>query len=463
MMLEDGQEHDEIPGLYETARTMERQVMAAALTFPDDLEGLIFGADDLQDDRHRLIWRTVERLRAKCLAADGFAVIQHLVDYPDHVVKCGGLAYLHDLMNTPAPTQLHLVSICRTLRFRKATADVSKRLHEGGVEATEGELGSVSEIAARVAREALTIAERVSTPAAHADEVDRVLDSMLSKGAVWTIPTGLDGLDRALGGLSSQGVTLVLAQSGMGKTSLCNRMVIGLCEQSRYLYLHGTETSTERRRGDLLSALARVPKRADFDGRQAGQQLHDAAQRLRCYTLEVTGSGLTVDELCARARQLHNSGRLDVLLVDYVQDLPKAKGDRSDTLEHIMRCSQTLKDLAAELCIPVVVFAQAKRPENLDACAKQPRPGMWDAQWASKLAQDAEECWVLYLEAKNRLEWPDEWLQRCKQPGSIDELEVWRRKGRDAAEGVARLRWHGPTKWIGEALHGFHPLDRRME
>lgn len=457
-MIEDGQEHNEIPGLYETARTLERQVMAACLTFPDDLDGLAFTADDLADERHRLIWKTVERLRTKGLACDGVAVIQHLVDFPDHVERCGGLSYMHDLLSTPAPTRLYLDRLCRTLRLRKATADVSRRLHEGGTEATEAELGSVAEIAGRVAREALTLAERAAAPVSHAAEVDRVLDSMLSSGGGWTIQTGLDDLDRVLGGLSSQGVTLVLAQSGHGKTSLCNRLTIGLCEQGRYVYLHGTETTTERRRGDLLSAMARVPKRNGFDALQAGQQLHDAAMRLRAYTVEVSGCGLVVDEVCARARQLHNAGRLDALLVDYVQDLPRAKGDRSDTLEHIMRCSQTLKDLAAELAIPVVVFAQAKKPENLDAAAKQPRPGMWDAQWASKLAQDAEEVWCLYLEAKNRLEWGEDWTTRCKHPGSAEQIEIIRRKGRDAAEGTACLSWHGPTKWIGDALHGFRPV-----
>lgn len=456
MIAEDGAE--EIPGLYETARTLERQLMAGVLTFPEDTRALSFGSDDLQDDRHRLIWRTVARLVERELAHDGVAVLQALADHQDHLERCGGASYLQELMNTPAPTRVYMVRLCRTLRLRKATADVSRRLHEGGHELVDAELGSVTEVAARVAREALTIADRVNGLADHAQQVDAVLDAMLSGAAAWTMPTGLAGLDDVLGGLSSQGVTLILAQSGMGKTSLCNRLTIGLCEQGRYVGLHGTETTTERRRGDLLSSLARVAKRSGFDAQQAGQQLHDAAMRLRSYTLTITGAGLSVDEVCARARQQHNAGRLDVLLVDYVQDFPQQKGDRSSQVEHIMRCSQTLKDLAAELSIPVVVFAQARRPDDLDGAAKRPRPGMWDAQWASKLPQDAEEVWVLYLEAKNRLEWGDEWLHKCKQPGSVDEIEIIRRKGRDAAEGVAKLAWHGPTKWIGPDVFGFRPI-----
>jgi len=264
-------------------------------------------------------------------------------------------------------------------------------------------------------------------------------------------PTAMPEVDNKWGGLSNEGVTLILARSGHGKTTMANRLYFGMSCNGFGVHLHGTETSREQRLRDIMYSVAslnQIEARSSRDKEATLQRLNDAARMVAGFPGDVTGAGLTLDEICTKIRVGVMAGRTEVAICDYVQDIaPSGAEMRLPRPEFVGKCSQTLKDLSAELHIPIVLFAQASKPTLQEARAN-PRPGMYDAQWSSKLPQDAEECFVMYNDAAMVAEYGDAW-RPVSLPGCI---ELLKRKARRTALGGIELTFDGNIRWLGEPV-----------
>jgi replicative DNA helicase len=258
-------------------------------------------------------------------------------------------------------------------------------------------------------------------------------------------------------------MTLIIAGSGMGKTTVANRLAVGAAARGLKVMLHGTETSEEERAEDILFSVARVDPtvwgtacvaRERSDRRDRMMAALNAAERWSAdnlRTLTISSKGATAQEVAGRAIAKRAQGQLDMLIVDYIQDLEhihEGGVKRGDMLSQVMHASTTLKGLSARIRVPVVAFAQ--RSGEKEGPKADPRPQMWDVQWAMRVAQDAEEVFGLYREdyyAERDPKW-----QRTRPPG---ELEIVRRKTRRGRLSTALTSFHGPTKWCGEPLAGF--------
>ena len=261
-------------------------------------------------------------------------------------------------------------------------------------------------------------------------------------------------------GLCSEGVHLVLARSSMGKTSFINSLAVSMADIGYRVALHGTETSAAVRNRAIIFGMAGV------DGRKWGAmvrlarastitdderqyldemrgRLDQAASERAELPLQITGSGVTVERVAADIRRKHARG-LDVVFVDYLQNLPQSLAARSEMQAQVMHKSSALAELSAELHIPIVVAAQVSGEKE----GKHSIPEVWDCQWASQAHQDAE---VVYA-----LDGGHYWAGRLgsaydpARHGAEDELTVWARKVRDGRIGVKlALAWNGRRRWVG--------------
>ncbi len=452
---------DEIIGPVGVAKLLEQELLAYCVRNPNAVATLGIVPDDFEADIHRTILGTIQDLVRRDHAATPNALIQHLQDYrPDEpeLIRYVGVNLVGEFITADD----YVPALLRSIRHRRAARQVSTIFRTGQALLSEAGI-DVPEQVARVADQALNAAKRSddwrSTGSVIASFLAEELQAIQERTPM-LIPSGIPSLDRIFGGIAREGVTLVIGESRMGKTTFLNRLAVGLCEQGYHVALHGTETSESERLRDLVYSVARVNQVGARDVHDESHreslalQVDRAASIVSHWPLEVSGSGVTIEKLISRAQRLRREGKLDVLVVDYVQDFPRSRNDRGmGTTEFIMSVSQSLKDLAAELRIPVVVGAQAGK-KTLDEAKKRSRPGMWDAQWASKLPQDAEEVWCLFRHDVYRQEWGDQW----NVPGRSNEIEVFRRKSRKSAGDEAFLVFDGPTKWIGDNLGAFRPM-----
>lgn len=324
----------------------------------------------------------------------------------------------------------------------------------------------------------------ITQESAHISEavakVDADVDAELRGELEVFVGTGIMSLDDAhdFGGLTTQGVTYIIGASGMGKTSLINRLALGMAKRGMKVYLYGTETDMYRRTRDLKFSLAAVDLRwwsnsiktylqAKENHRHIPQledQLFNARAKIKQagffisqLPIIVNNSGRSVDEVAREIRQYHRQGECDIAFLDYLQDFSTSKGIPPDTSSQAIHASRTLKELSSQLTLPVVVGAQRAGEQELNAklaeATDRTMPGLigrlvpTQIQWTSKAKQDAEEVFSLYRRDYYADLYPDIAHMLPGHPGCI---ELVARKRRAGPLSKWLIDFHGPTKWCGK-------------
>ena len=447
----------------------ERAIIGCVMLHPHIMETIALRPEDFADERHASTWQVMLGRYALGLPLDMLSIVEGMEDNR-LIVKVGGLAYLSSHGDV-ACVESNLKHQVRQMKERTRRISLIGELKQCCDELSVGDSTSI-EAATRIVNSAsgvladtgMSVASRLR--AQHED----LMDEATGQREVY-IRTGIPGWDThsLFGGLSTEGITLVLGASGMGKTTLLNRYVLGLLSLGTPVYLHGSETSEDRRLRDLIFSLAGVDGRAwaqltrglaelkakgeydleiyrEVDGMIA--QLEEAQAWLEDKPLHITGAGRSVEQIGAYARQLHRKDQRLVVVVDYLQDIADtiAPGVRvGDRIQQVSHKSSQLKLLAATIRRPVVVGAQVsgeKAGPGLD-----PRPELWDVQWSSTAHQDAEEVYALFRADYYRERDPSTRIQG--EPGVVEVIARKRRTGRLA---TLELQWDGPSKWIGERL-----------
>lgn len=141
--------------------------------------------------------------------------------------------------------------------------------------------------------------------------------------------------------------------------------------------------------------------------------------------------GVSIGQIQARARRLHQRHKLALIVVDYLQ-LVRGIGRTENRAVEVGEVSRGLKALAKELNIPVVVLAQLNRD-----CERDGRPPrMSDLRESGSIEADADI--VILLHTKG-----DEGDTRAV------ELKVAKNRGNRC--GILDLTFNGPLTEFREA------------
>lgn len=233
-----------------------------------------------------------------------------------------------------------------------------------------------------------------------ADLVRATLDQIdaAGKGEDPGLSTGLPDLDDLLnGGLRGGQFVIIAGRPGMGKSVLTmdiarhNALKAGKHVAVFNLEMTGpeilmrvisAETSllfTALRRGHVDDAgwTAITRKSAEID--ESGLHIDDYANQ-------------TLTSIRARARRLKQRGKLDMVIVDYLQLLSTGKRVESRQQE-VAEISRGLKLLAKELEVPVIACSQLKRESERSA---NKRPSLSDLRESGSQEQDADIVILLH-------------------------------------------------------------------
>jgi replicative DNA helicase len=235
----------------------------------------------------------------------------HLSGNPD---QYGGCSYVSGLADS-VPSTENIISYAVVIRDTAAKRRLLAKLAQQHDALRRGV--SVSEVRAELEATITSPGMERAKAVEHIGSVlqgtyNRVLAQAQGRSQPY-YRTGIPALDDMItfNGLIRRGLTLVIARSGMGKTTLANRLAIGLAENGRRVLLCPTETSKDVRAEDLLFSLARVDQRAwgslvmeracaQTTGRNAPYQrvvddsmarITDAAEHLAAMPLEITDTG----------------------------------------------------------------------------------------------------------------------------------------------------------------------------
>jgi replicative DNA helicase len=181
----------------------------------------------------------------------------------------------------------------------------------------------------------------------------------------------LPDLDRMTRGFQPGDLVIVAARPSMGKTSLvlniCQHVATHTAPQGGRQGVAGVfslEMSKEQLFMRMLSSEAKIDSYRLMSG-QIGQreytQITHAMETLSEAQLFIDDTaGIGVLEMRAKARRLQAEHGLDILAIDYVQLMTGRGRFENRTLE-LAAISRSLKGLAKELGIPILVLSQLSR------------------------------------------------------------------------------------------------------
>lgn len=247
------------------------------------------------------------------------------------------------------------------------------------------------------------------------------------------ISTGIADLDHLTSGLQEGNVIVLAARPSVGKTAAALGFAIEAALQGRHVLFRSYEMGKSELASRGLSYISGVDafhiRAAALNEEEWGAML-DAARVSEALPLtfdDDTTSGLA--GIRSQARRLKKAGKLDLLVIDYLQIMPA--NPRLSREQQVSEISRGLKLLSKELGIPIILLSQLNRSLEMRA---DRRPIMSDLRESGAIEQDADQIWFLHREEVYNPSTPDK---------GIGELIV--AKQRNGPTGTVRLGYDGKT------------------
>lgn len=212
------------------------------------------------------------------------------------------------------------------------------------------------------------------------------------------IPYPWDAVSHITKGLNP-GLHIIAARPSVGKTSFVNQCMTYWCSLGYKVAFDCLDMSTTELIKRPTANLAWVSmNRMEFGWANPEEQYRtrQAAEQIR----EYEKAGLLkwtvefdVDKLKAWAEIRHKAGKLDILIIDYVQNFTHA--GMSSEYEIATYASGVLKRLSNECLLPIIILSQLSRDNVKDPNGKRP-PDLADLRGSGALEQNATTVVLLH-------------------------------------------------------------------
>ena len=214
-----------------------------------------------------------------------------------------------------------------------------------------------------------------------------------------TIKTGYQCIDRVNGGLKPGGMHVFGARPGLGKTTAQLNLLENLCEANVGVGM----ISLEMDHLELMTSIYGF--KADINTRRFKDRLSpDEEERVRLAGQKIQNWPLQVDDCTLldihgmrhKARKMWQHG-MKVLMIDYLQLMQAPDDSRRsrNRAEEVAEMSRSIKLLAKELNIPIIIGAQLNR-----LAAGGGDPGMHMLRESGAVEQDADVIIILKLKSE---------------------------------------------------------------
>src|SRR5215470_15442930 len=384
----------------------ERAVLGALLLDPaaiSEAVGIPLTPEDFYRDHHARVYKAILALYERSERADVITLKEELSKRGelDQVGGQSELARLFDYAVTTTNLEHHARIVVDKALLRRLIQVSHQTVREAA-----GQRDEVREILDRAESRIFALCDRkmrkdiyrlrdLTTPTI--EELERLHKL---KTHITGVPTGLADLDEMTGGFQRGELIVVAGRPSMGKTALCLNFADYIAiEAKQAVAFFSLEMSKEQLVQRLLCSRARMNLRALRTGyfpQDKWSSLTRAAGKLHAAPIWIDDTpALTVLELKAKARRIRAETDLSMLVVDYLQLMRSTEGDNRQ--EEVSQITRSLKALAKELALPIVVLSQLSRaPEQ-----RGPKgiPMLSDLRESGAIEQDADVVLFVYRES----------------------------------------------------------------
>ncbi len=357
---------------------------------------------------HRKIYKTMLDMENRQHVINEVTLSGFFKTDPD-LLELGGLEYLAELASSAVSSYSaeNYARIIYDCHLRRQLIEIG---HEISDRANSSDAEGMAESEISLAEERLYNLAETGNFRTGFTSFDRSLEQALSLAykasqrgdTLAGITSGLNALDKLLGGLQRSDLIIIAGRPAMGKTALASNIAWAAATKA-YTELHANGQinngaivgffSLEMSYDQLaLRILAQETGISGQDIRRGNitddqyDSLHNTARQLQETPFYIDDTpGQTIASIRSRARRLKRQHNLGLIIIDYIQ-LIQGSG-KENRVQEVAEVTRGLKNLAKELNVPVIALSQLSRQvENRE----DKRPQMADLRESGSIEQDAD-------------------------------------------------------------------------
>lgn len=386
------------------------------------------GGGDFYRPAHETIWDVVVDLYGRGEPVDAVSVAAELTRRGE-IASIGGPAYLHTLISSvpTAANAAYYGGIVRERSFLRRLVTAGIRITQLGYATDGGDVELIRDAAQAEIFAATTDGVSISDLRSAGSLLDATIDAIQAaaeRGSGLTgVPSGFIDLDKLTNGWQPGQFIIFGARPAVGKSCLavdCARnAAIG---RGLHVAFFSLEMSALEIMQRILAAEARIPLHGIRKGDLTPEQwnrLADRRDRVEDAPLYIDDSpNITLAQIRAKTRRLKQQGKLDLVIVDYLQLMTSGATRVESRQQEVSAISRALKLLAKELGVPVIALSQLNRGSE---ARHDKKPSMADLRESGGLEQDADIVILIHREDMHEKESP--------RAGEADLLLVKHRNG----------------------------------
>ncbi len=360
----------------------------------------IVSPEDFYMPKHQMIYRVMLDLYKNELAID-YATVENGLNNVNQLSDTGGINYLIELSEllpsaANSETYGHLVK-------DKSFARLIIRTCNSIVEKTYAQNITADEILDIVEDEVLGLTKKRRS--IEFKKITNIVNSVLSdieekkkRGAdIVGLSTGFYDLDKYLLGLQKGSLLILAARPSVGKSALAINLAYNVAETDKHVAIFSLEMPAEQIVQRMLASVSSVEGMKIQSGNISDDEwrkIGHAGTLLKGKNIYFDDkSGVNINEVYAKCRDLFQEEKLDLVVIDYLQLLSGSGKYAGNRVVEVSEISRKLKNLARDLNVPVIALSQLSRQvEN----RQDKRPNMADLRESGSIEQDADIVMFMY-------------------------------------------------------------------
>ena len=399
----------------------------------------IVQVDDFQHRNHAEIYRIISDI-ARTMPGNeiiDFLVVTQEAEDRSKLRACGGAEYLLTLSDGFAPSD-NPVTYASQIALASRKRKIRKVVHK--LHSLEGDFSP--EEAAESAKDVRLLGDILesSLPTTDTSSIDAIKGEYMSMVTrvyqsgkpIEGIRFGWSPVDKIIGGLSRTDLCVIAGRPGHGKSSVAINILMNNSSSSPKFtgVLFSMEMSRTQIFDRMVSSLTgiqtnlirhRSPDKSEYEIIKTTSEFI-SAKDIVIYDRKT----LTIGEIRTSIVAKQRKGKVDLVVIDYIQLLTGNKQASRSRNEELGEVSRQLKQAAGDLGVPIIVLAQLNRTNERE----NKRPRLVDIRESGNIEADADQVILIHNPSYYEAERPD-----------IEDIEFIVAKNRHGATSIVNVQF----------------------
>ncbi|MCL2208608.1 MAG: replicative DNA helicase [Treponema sp.] len=420
---------------------LEQAALGSLLSDTDALTTAIqlhLRPDDFYTRSNQRIFEAILSLDAKGLRADIQTVVQELKQM-GKLDEAGGASYVSGL-TTVIPSSANINYYTQSVKnyslkrsLLKVASQIAVNAHDESMEAREV-LEEVQQNIFELSDDRQVFSYRKIGEVLK-ETIEQIDYVMKSKNPITGISSGFDKLDQFTSGFQREEFIIIGARPSVGKTALALNMASNIAfHQKKPAAFFSLEMSNVALVQRLISSEANVQSqniRSGFLSTGDYKNIVNAMSVIYEAPFHIVDMpNMKLLDLRAQARKMRAQQQVEIIFIDYL-GLIGHENNSLPRYEQISEISRSLKSLARELHIPVIVLCQLNRDAQWET------PTLANLRDSGSIEQDADL--VLFLNREQPKKSAKDKEEKPQAPSDIIPTDLIIAKQRNGPTGVVKL------------------------